>query len=176
MNRLVDRFMPIILPEITDRLKAVPLPRIAGHSIHPRDFWITGSGKNNLALAGNLVRLADSAAAPAPRTMLAFSGSTQQMLRIGAEAKAGEDTTAEPELQISNGNVLVRVSGQNPTSEPLEYRFRVDGGPWSVWKQRSQIPLQNLLGGTHRVDVCARTVMMKQEQGCPFVEFTTEAL
>lgn len=181
MNGIIERFMPLVLPKIADRLKAIPLPRIAGHYIHPKDFWISGEGKNNLSLAGGLVKISTTEAAPRPRTMLAFSSGTQTVPGTTATTtsssmvKAAATTISQSALTIENGRVTINVSGNNPSASlgALESRYRVDNGPWSIWKPRSRIEMTNLLGGDHVVEVCSRTVLMKQEQGCPTVSFTT---
>lgn len=181
MNGIIERFMPLVLPKIADRLKAVPLPRIAGHSIHPTDFWISGTGKNNLSLAGSLVKLTTTQAAPSPKTLLAFSSGSQTLPATTAATTTSKVTKAATTLSqsaitIANGKVTVNVSGNNPSASlgKLESRYRVDNGPWSVWKQRGKLELANLLGGDHVVEVCSRTVLLKQEQGCPTVSFTTQ--
>lgn len=166
INGILDHFMPVILPKVAARLKSVPLPRIAGHSIHPVDFWVSGEGQNNLSLAGSLVKLSTTAAATAPDTILDFANTAS----VAAAPRAGAQST---ELSVTNGTVIIGVSGNNPTNQPLEYRYRVDNGPWSVWKPRSSIQLQRLLGGEHEVEVCARTVVLKQDIDCPTVSFTT---
>ncbi|CBL44499.1 hypothetical protein HDN1F_09160 [gamma proteobacterium HdN1] len=179
MNGVVQRFMPVIMPAIAAKLKAIPLPRIAGHSIHPDEFWISGAGKNNLSLAGSLVKLSTTAAAPAPKTMLAYSTSNDTVTGSAAPAAGAKVARAasvtQSDIVIANGKVKIDISGNNPSADlgKLESRFRVDNGAWSVWKPRGKIELSNLLGGDHVVEVCSRTVLMKQEQGCPTVEFTT---
>ncbi len=167
MNKVLGYFMPVIMPKVAEKLKAIPLPRIAGYSIHPEDFWITGSGNNNLALAGSLVKLTTTDAAPAPSTILAFSNTAS---RTTASSTA---TTSSTELSVNNGEVTIGISGVNPGTDTLEYRFRVDGGAWSVWKPRTSLSLSRLLGGSHTVQVCSRTVILKQEQDCPSVSFNT---
>lgn len=180
MNGIIERFMPLVLPKIAERLKAIPLPRIAGHSIHPEDFWISGTGKNNLSLAGSLVKLSTTQAAPTPRTLLAFSSGSQTVAATTAATTTSKvvkaaTTISQSAITIANGKVTVNVSGNNPSAAlgALESRYRVDNGPWSIWKTRSKIDMVNLLGGDHVVEVCSRTVLMKQEQGCPTVSFTT---
>ncbi len=167
INGILDHFMPVILPKVAAELKSIPLPRIAGHSIYPRDFWVSGEGGNNLSLAGDLVKLSTTANAPAPDTILRFSGATTMSAAPAAVSAQSTDLT------VTNGTVTIGVSGDNPTNEPLEYRFRVDNGAWSVWKPRTSIQLQRLLGGDHVVEVCARTVVLKQDVDCPTVSFTT---
>jgi len=168
MNKVLDYFMPVIMPKIAAKLKAIPLPRIAGYSIHPEDFWVSGSGDNNLALAGSLVKITTTEAAPAPSTLLAFSNTASR----AANVTAGSETKTT-ELSVNNGEVSIGISGINPSDDALEYRFRVDGGAWSVWKHRTSLNLSRLLGGSHTVQVCSRTVVLKQEQDCPSVTFET---
>jgi hypothetical protein len=76
---------------------------------------------------------------------------------------------------VNNGEVIIDVDGINPNPERglLEHRYRVDGGGWSVWKHRNTIRLNRLLAGDHTVEVCGRTVLLKREQSCPVVQFTT---
>lgn len=182
MNGIIERFMPLVMPKIAEKLKAIPLPRIAGHSIHPEDFWISGTGKNNLSLAGSLVKLSTTEGAPQPTTILAFASGTQVVDASSAatatstKVKAAAATIEQSAITVENGKVTVNVSGNNPSASlgALESRFRVDNGPWSVWKSRSKIELANLLGGDHSIEVCSRTVLLKQEQGCPAVSFTTQ--
>lgn len=180
MNGIIERFMPLVLPKIADRLKAVPLPRIAGHYIHPKEFWISGESGNNLSFAGGLVKVSTTEAAPRPRTLLSFSGGSQTVPGTTAGAttstvKAAAATISQEAITVANGRVTINVSGNNPSVSfgALEYRYRVDNGPWSIWKPRNRIEMANLLGGDHVVEVCSRTVLMKQEQGCPTVNFTT---
>ncbi|OUS25748.1 hypothetical protein A9Q99_20015 [Gammaproteobacteria bacterium 45_16_T64] len=167
MNKVLDYFMPVIMPEVAAKLKAIPLPRIAGYSIHPEDFWITGSGNNNLALAGSLVKITTTEAAPAPTTILAFADASAKA------SKSDTTTSATTELTVNNGEVSIGISGVNPSTEALESRFRIDNGAWSIWKPRTSLNVSRLLGGTHTIQVCSRTVIMKQEQDCPSVTFET---
>lgn len=180
INGILERFMPLVLPRIAEQLKAIPLPKIAGYGLYPTEFWISGTGKNNLSLAGRLVKVSTTQAAPAPTSLLAFVPGTQVVsastaTTTTARAVTASTTVAQPAITVENGTVTVNVDGQNPSLlvGGLEYRFRVDGGPWSIWKARSKIELTNLLGGDHSVEVCSRTALLKQEQGCPTVAFTT---
>ncbi|MCG8672964.1 MAG: hypothetical protein MI867_26455, partial [Pseudomonadales bacterium] len=167
INGILDHFLPAVLPKIAAELKSIPLPRIAGHSIHPTEFWVSGEGKNNLSLAGSLVKLSTTAAAPSPTTVLDF--------RNSASIAAAPLVTAQAtDLTVTNGTVNIGVSGADANMQ-LEHRFRVDNGAWSVWKPRTSIQLQRLLGGNHVVEVCARTIVLKQEVDCPTVSFTTSA-
>ena len=164
INGVIDYFMPVVLPQIADSLKAIPLPRIAGHTIHATDFWINGSNNNALTVSGSLVKLSTTAASRSPTTYLSMTD--RQTIR----AKTSTQSIDEPVLTVVNETVQIDVTG---TSSDLEYRFRIDNGAWSVWKARSSINLERILGGAHTVDVCGRTVLMKQEVGCPSVDFDT---
>lgn len=162
INGILDHFMPVVLPRVAGELKSVPLPRIAGHSIRPEQFWVSGSGKNNLSLAGSMIKLATTEAAPAPDTRLEFAGQISTAL-------SSENTRKD----VENGNVIIDINGVNPEQEPLEFRYRLDDGDWSVWKERDNITLLRLLGGEHTLEVCARTVLLKKEVECPSLDFTT---
>lgn len=159
INGILKYFLPVIMPAVADRLKSVPLPRVAGYSIHPDDFWVTGASSNTLALGGTMVKIEDTEAAPEPTTILT-SGA------VGSSVSSSA-------VEVENGEVTIQVDGINPSAGILESRYRVDNGPWSVWKPRSEIHLPLLLGGRHVVEVCSRTLLMKVETGCPTVEFDT---
>ena len=54
----------------------------------------------------------------------------------------------------------VHVSGDNPGTDPLEYRYRVNGGYWTVWKVRDAIALSHLPSGHNVVDVCSKAICL----------------
>lgn len=172
INGTLDYFMPAVMPRLAEKLKVVPLPRIYNHTLYMRDFWIAGSGNNSLSLAGDLVPLAETAAAPAPTTVVDY---TTQNITVNQESVSATGVVTSNAVTVNNGEVTIDVDGinPNPTLGLLEHRYRVDGGGWSVWKHRETIHLSRLLAGTHNVEVCARTVLLKREQGCPVVQFTT---
>lgn len=172
INGTLDYFMPEVMPRLAEKLKVVPLPRIYNHTLYMRDFWIAGSGNNSLSLAGDLVPLAVTAAAAAPTTVVDYN---TQDITVQQESVSSTGVVTSSAVTVNNGEVSIDVDGinPNPTLGLLEHRYRVDGGGWSVWKHRETIHLSRLLAGTHRVEVCARTVLLKREQGCPVVEFQT---
>src|SRR3990167_7400604 len=73
INGTLDYFMPKVMPRLAEKLKVVPLPRIYNHTLHMQQFWIAGTGNNNLSLAGNLVPLAATAAATPPTSVVDYS-------------------------------------------------------------------------------------------------------
>src|SRR3990167_495031 len=73
INGTLDYFMPEVMPRLAEKLKVVPLPRIYNHTLHMQQFWIAGTGNNNLSLAGNLVPLAATAAATPPTSVVDYS-------------------------------------------------------------------------------------------------------
>ncbi len=172
INGTLDYFMPAVMPRLAEKLKVVPLPRIYNHTLHMRDFWIAGSGNNSLSLAGDLIPLATTAAATAPTTLVDY---TTQNITVNQESVSSTGVVTSNAVTVNNGEVTIDVDGINPNPSLglLEHRYRVDGGGWSVWKHRETIHLSRLLAGDHTVEVCARTVLLKREQGCPVVQFTT---
>lgn len=172
INGTLDYFMPMVMPRLAEKLKVVPLPRIYNHTLYMRDFWIAGSGNNSLSLAGDLIPLATTAAAPAPTTVVDYS---TQDVTVKQENISSTGVVTSTAVTVNNGEVTIDVDGINPqpTLGLLEHRYRVDGGGWSVWKHRETIQLSRLLAGPHSVEVCARTVLLKREQGCPVVTFET---
>lgn len=172
INKTIDYFMPAVLPRLAEELKVIPLPRIYNHSLYMREFWIAGTGNNSLALAGDLVPYTVTASAPEPATVLDYQ---PRNIDVQRDAITSTGTVQTSSVTINNGEVTVDVDGINP--EPirgaLEYRYRVDGGGWSVWKRRDKIHLQRLLAGDHQVEVCSRTVLLKREVACPAVDFST---
>lgn len=157
INNAIEYFLPVFMPRLADSMEGVPLPTIGGFGILPQEIWVAGEGNNNLAFAGNLIKVETTENATEPDT----------------NAELGVSSSALTGVDIVNGDVTIYVSGTNPTLQPLQYRYRLDGGPWSIWKEREQIQLQRLLGGNHVVEVCSRTVELKEDSECAVVEFET---
>lgn len=172
INGTLDYFMPAVLPRLAAKLKAVPLPRIYNHTLHMNKFWIAGEGNNSLALVGDLIPIAVTEAAPAPSTVVDYE---TQDITVTQETVSANGVVTSKAVLVNNGEVIIDVDGVNPNAGLglLEHRYRVDGGPWTIWKHRDTIRLTRLLAGTHSVEICARTVLLKREQGCPVVTFET---
>lgn len=172
INGTLDYFMPAVLPRLAAKLKAVPLPRIYNHTLHMNKFWIAGANSNSLALTGDLIPISVTEAAPAPTTMVDYS--TQDII-VNQENVSSTGVVTSNAVTVANGEVTIDVDGVNPNAGLgfLEHRYRVDGGAWTIWKYRETIRLSRLLAGTHSVEICARTVLLKKEQGCPVVTFET---
>lgn len=172
INATLDYFMPAVLPRLAEELKVIPLPRIYNHSLYMREFWIAGEGNNSLALAGDLVPYNVTATAPEPTTVVDYQTAN---VRVNRESVTGTGGVQSSAVTVSNGEALIDIEGINP--EPvrgsLEYRYRVDGGGWSIWKRRDEIRLSRMLAGDHEVEVCSRTVLLKREVSCPTVQFET---
>ncbi|MBL4867052.1 MAG: hypothetical protein JKY67_11830 [Pseudomonadales bacterium] len=154
VNDLVEHVMPVVLPTLSGALDILPLPTIGGYRIHADELWVSGDNDRNFSLAGSLVKEITTEQSTAPTSSLT--------------------TTTSNVGDVVNAEVTIDVNETlNPTNAPLEYRYRVDGGGWSNWKQRSSIRMRRLLGGHHKVEVCSRTILMKQEVDCPTAEFET---
>lgn len=172
INGTLDYFMPAVLPRLAAKLKAVPLPRIYNHTLHMNKFWTAGVNSNSLALVGNLIPVSTTAAAPAPSTSVDY---TTETVTVNQEYVNASGTVTSKAVTVANGEVYIDVDGVNPSANfgLLEHRYRVDGGAWSIWKHRETIHLTRLLAGPHSIEICARTALLKREQGCPVVTFTT---
>ncbi|WP_369984503.1 hypothetical protein [Thalassolituus sp.] len=173
INATLDYFMPLVMPEIAGHLKVVPLPRIYNHTLLMREFWVAGDNNNSLALAGDLIPVSVTAAASAPTTDIRSVDSEDVAVQVTGVDSTGQTTSDV--LLVNNGEVTIDLGGLNPNADlgNLEHRYRVDGGAWSIWKQREQITLRRLLAGDHSVEVCSRSPLLKQEVSCPVVNFTT---
>lgn len=173
INSTLDYFMPAVLPRLAQELKAVPLPRIYNHTLFMEEFWIAGSADNNLSLAGSLIPISTTESAPAPTTKIDNVATANVSANVDSIDASG--VISSESVNIANGEVTINVSGLNPNPALglLEYRYRVDGGGWTVWKPRRTIKLSRLLAGDHEVEICSRTVLLKREVSCPVVEFTT---
>lgn len=173
INGTLDFFLPAVLPRLAQELKAVPLPRIYNHTLYMEEFWIAGSGQNNLSLAGSLIPISVTEAAEAPVTEV--QNIVTQDATVTVEAVNSAGVVSSEAVSVNNAEVTIDIDGLNPNPDLglLEYRYRVDGGGWSVWKRRDQIHLTRLLAGTHQVEICSRTVLLKREVSCPVVEFET---
>lgn len=172
INGTLDYFMPAVLPRLAAKLKAVPLPRIYNHTLHMNKFWIAGENSNSLSVVGDLIPIAVTEAAPAPSTIVDYTTAT---VTVNQEIINANGTVVSQAVSVANGEVTIDVDGVNPshTLGLLEHRYRVDGGAWSIWKPRDTIRLSRLLAGPHTVEICARTALLKREQGCPVVTFET---
>mgnify|MGYP000308035344 CR=1 FL=1 len=58
------------------------------YGIHPQNYWITESGKNNPALARNLVKVSTVEAAEAPTRLLSFANSANRSSIVSVTASA----------------------------------------------------------------------------------------
>ncbi|MCG8316957.1 MAG: hypothetical protein MI976_27385 [Pseudomonadales bacterium] len=173
INNTLDYFMPAVMPRLAQKLKAVPLPRIYRHTLFMNDFWISGSQGNNLVLAGSLIPISTTEAASAPDTAIESVATANIVRNVDSIDESG--TVSSDAVEVVNGEVTIDIDGLNPNPELglLQYRYRVDGGGWSAWRYRDEIHLTRLLAGTHQVEVCSRTPLLKREVSCPVVEFDT---
>ena len=170
----VENVMPLVLPLLANQLQVIPLPSIFDHTLFMEEFWVEGgSGNNNtLALAGKLIPITLAQNATAPTT----SVDNIEYLQTTVEVESVSDGVVTTSIiTLDNGALNISVSGTNPNPEygNLQYKYRIDGGGWSAWKERSSVEVDNFLAGDHSVEICSRSGLMKEETDCPVVEFTT---
>ena len=150
ITNLISTLAPEILPEILGSIGGIPIPSIEGFTLQLAGIWNPNAGNNAfLSLGGNLVSAAAAAVAQAP-TVYAYQ--QEQAFSFFATRTMADKRSA-----------TIVVSGDNPEADPLEYRYRLNGGHWTVWKQRETIELSYLPGGDNIVEVCSRTAMMQED-------------
>lgn len=152
VRNLIATIAPQFLPKALEAIGGIPVPAIAGFSLQLRDIWNPNAANNAfLSLGGNLVSAAAAASAAAP----VVSASVEEKAFLSA---VFGDVSVDEQRRAT-----IDVSGDNPGTDPLEYRYRVNGGYWTVWKVRSQIQLDYLPAGDNVVDVCARTDLLQED-------------
>lgn len=164
VQALVDWIMPQLLPKLANAIGTVPVPSYAGYGLKLKEMWVADTPKSYLAIAGDLVKVATTAAATPPLTIASLNDPERSS--IAAWINVG--------TALSGDEVRLYVSGENPTDQPLEYRYRLDQGDWSLWKEREQIVLRRVLSGDHTVEVCSRTYLLKENTACDEVLFTVK--
>lgn len=146
---LINSLVPQLLPKILGSIGGVPIPSIAGFSLDLKGIWNPNADNTAfLSLGGNLVSAAAMAAAEAPVV-------TAQTVETSASLFSTD--SVDP-----HQNATIWLDGYNPGSDPLEYRYRVNGGYWTVWKPRQQITLSYLPAGDNTVEICGRTDLLKE--------------
>ncbi len=166
LNSMVKFFMPLAMPTVGAALDSVPTPTIAGFGIKADEFWADGTGNTHLAMAGTMVKVEDTQAAPAPDTSVTLVSN-----------EAADELITSENVTIQNGIVTLNFSGINPSTGSLEYRYRLDNSAiWSNWSTRTSVTVENLLGGAHVAEVCARTVLLKKDPTCAKANFVTQKL
>ncbi len=150
ITNLLNTLAPDLLPRVLDSIGGIPMPAIAGFSIQLADIWNPNADNNAyLSLGGNLVNVNASLAADAP---VVSATAVEKGFAWFGSVSLDEQRTA-----------TISVEGDNPEAEPMEYRYRVNGGHWTVWKQRSEIRLNYLQGGDNLVEICGRTSMLQED-------------
>jgi len=150
IKNLINSIAPQLLPKLLESVGGVPIPSIQGFSLQLLDIWNPNAANTAfLSLAGNLVSAEAMAAAEAPV--------------IAAQAEEQVYPMFATVTQDQRRSATIRLDGYNPEQEPLEYRYRINGGHWTVWKQREQIQLSYLPAGDNQIEVCARTSLLKED-------------
>lgn len=147
---LISTIAPQLLPEVLGSIGGIPIPAIEGFTLQLLGIWNPNANNNAfLSLGGNLVAAAATAAAVSPSVSAQVE---ERVTPMFASVTMAEKRSA-----------TIVVDGDNPTEEPLEYRYRINGGHWTVWKQRESIQLSYLPGGENNVEVCARTYLKQED-------------
>jgi len=157
VEEIVNLLLPTIIPDLTNALNELPLPDLVGYSINIQETAATAANKAHLLLAGDMISI--------DRTLAATAPDTYATLAMSANSANSADGIK------SNTPIVLLLSGENPTDEPLQYRYQIDSGNWSVWTKEETATLNNLTEGSHTATVCARTFEMKVDPTCEEISF-----
>jgi hypothetical protein len=164
-QRFLDELTPKVLPVVMGLIGAIPLPSFEGYSLSVGDIWVTDASANHVGLVANLVKVTTTASAPVPTTYATVQNATVSS-RSGIKSAA-----ASAAVDVSGKVVSILLDGYNPSEGKLQYRYSVDGAPFSPWKERSKLRLHGLSAGLHTVQVCARTALLAEDPACTSVSF-----
>lgn len=139
---MIPPFDPIELPEFSGFLLRVP----DGGITH-----VASGGEDFLALHANLA----VAAAPSPHTET-YARVTSLDVPAAALLRRGPARLSEllPTLTID-----AAARAPVPTDRALDYRWRLDGGPWSPWTRETRLVIRDprlVFAGDHVVEVQSR--------------------
>jgi hypothetical protein len=142
VSAMVPPFEPIALPEFSGFLIQVP----DGGLTH-----VNSGGEDFLALHANLA----VAPAPTPKPET-FARVTSLEVSETARLRRGPARLAEliPTLTID-----ADARAPLATAKALDYRWRIDEGPWSPWTRDTRLVIRDaklVFAGTHLVDVQSR--------------------
>jgi hypothetical protein len=147
---LIQTVTPTLLPKALAAIGGIPIPSIQGFSLQLKDLWNPSSTNNAwISLGGNLVTAAAQTTAAAPVI--------DAQLQMAAFALFGRVTVDQQR------SATISLSGYNPGTDALEYRYRVNSNEWTVWKVRNTITLKMLPAGDNQVEICARTDLLKED-------------
>jgi hypothetical protein len=164
-QRLLDELTPKVLPVVMGLIGAIPLPSFEGYSLSVGDIWVTDASANYVGVVANLVKVATTASAPAPTTFATVKNSA-------ISSKAGvKSAAASAAVDVKGGVVTIALDGYNPSEGSLQYRYSVDGAPFSPWKERNTLRLFGLSEGLHTVQICSRTALLVEDPSCTTVSF-----
>lgn len=160
---LFDEFLPVALTPIMNAIGAIPLPSFEGYGVNVGSLWVVDAAGDYVGLTADLVKVATTAAAPAPMTFANVAGTAQ-----AASFSFGGAPT------VKGDTVVISVGGINPSEGDLQFRYSLDGAPYGLWKRGDEITLYGVRSGDHTVSVCARTALLVEDPDCATVEFTVE--
>jgi len=165
INGTLDLLLPQILPDLLEVVSTIPIPSFQGYGFNVTQAFSPNFNPDYAALAAMLVRVEDTQSAAAPSTFVAQASTANS---AGAFVSRSVAALVSDAPVVNANEVTLELSGDNPTDQPLQYRYRIDGGKWSLWKERDSIVIRNMMAGDHDVEVCSRTHMLKEDPDCAF--------
>ncbi|CBL47345.1 hypothetical protein HDN1F_37620 [gamma proteobacterium HdN1] len=161
----INELTPKVVPVVLGMIGAIPLPSFEGYNLSVGEIWVTDESANYIGLVASMIRAQGKAARAAPHLSAYVENGTTASVSGVRSARAANAVTVE-------GNVVtIALNGYNPdlAAGDLQYRYRVDGAPFSVWRERESIELYGLNAGLHTIEICARTAQLVPSDECATV-------
>lgn len=167
-QKFMDELTPRVLPMVMGMIGAVPLPSFEGYGLSVGEIWVTDTSANFLGIVASMVKSTVTANAPAP--------TTSAYVQNGTVSTTSGVTSASyaNAVDVSGDVITIVLDGYNPSAGNLQYRYSLDGGFFSPWKERTNIKLYGLSKGLHSIMVCARTALLVPDPNCASLSFNVK--
>ena len=173
LAKLFPSLLPLLTGSLSD-ISPIKLPSFAGLDLVPVQITSTADSAGKLAYLGLFLRVKTMGAPLAPLTGGAESPLAALVQQSGAEPQSVEtaaelvdlDVPPASDLLLSSSTgrgarAVLRFAGQSPQGGPLEWQYRVDGGLYRPFDDRTLVTVDDAalrLPGEHRIDVRARVI------------------
>jgi hypothetical protein len=163
--------LPIPLPDVGVILRQLEADENNAHLVLSLDL-LSREDMDAAAQAGELLTFALLIDDPesAGSVELASVSADDELLRSAASIqKAGFEATATVPTVGQSATIALAALNPSPQAGGIQYRYRVDAGLWSIWKERDQIELYKMDRGQHVIEICGRTAMLVEAESCDVI-------